>query len=116
MNYRAHRLAEELKNEISTIIAQDVRDPRVGFATVTKAEVSPDLRHARIYVSIYGSQEEKVRTLQALAAATPFIRRQVGARIRLRHVPELLFSYDDAVEYGDKMMQLIDEIKKELPE
>lgn len=116
MNYRSHRLAEELKNEISTIIAQDVRDPRVGFATVTRVEVSPDLRHARVYVSIYGSQEEKIRTLQALAGATPFIRRQVGARIRLRHTPELLFTFDDTVEYGDRMMQLIDEIKKELPE
>ncbi len=115
MNHRAHRLAEELKNEISTIISQDVRDPRVGFATVTRVEVSPDLRHARIYVSILGSQEEKIRTLQALASATPFIRRQVGARIRLRHTPELLFSYDDSVEYGDRMMQLMDDIKKELP-
>lgn len=116
MNYRAHRLAEELKNEISMIIAQDVRDPRVGLTTITRVEVSPDLRHARVFVSIFGSQEEKIRTLQALAAATPFIRKQVGARIRLRHTPELLFSYDDAVEYGDRMAQLIDEIKKELPE
>ncbi len=116
MAHRPNRLAEELKNEISAIIAQEVRDPRVGFATVTQVKVSPDLRYAHILVSVFGSQEEKQRTFDALASATGFIRKQIGARIRLRYIPELSFAYDESVEQGDRMMRLIDEIKKELPE
>jgi ribosome-binding factor A len=109
-------LAEELKNEISAIIAQEVKDPRVGFATVTDVEVSPDLRHARILVSVLGSPEEKRDAFEALAGATGYIRRLVGARVRLRHTPELNFVYDDSIERGDQIMRLFDEIKSESPE
>lgn len=116
MSYRSHRLTQELKHEISLIIAQEVRDPRIGLLTVTEVEVSPDLRYARIYVSVLGSPEEKKQTLDALASAGSFIRRQVGARIKLRHTPELTFAYDESIEQGDRMMQLIEEIKKEQPE
>ena len=116
MSYRAHRLAQELKNEISVIVAQEVRDPRIGLLTVTEVEVSPDLRYARIYISVLGSPEEKQKTLEALASASGYIRRQIGARIKLRHTPELTFAYDESVEQGDRMMQLIEEIKKEQPE
>ncbi|MGE0132890.1 MAG: 30S ribosome-binding factor RbfA [Blastocatellales bacterium] len=116
MSYRSHRLAEELKNEISVIIAQEVKDPRVGFATVTEVEVSPDLRYARVLVSVLGSPQEKQETFEALARATGYIRRLVGARIRLRHTPELSFAYDDSIEHGDKMMRLFDEIRNESPE
>ncbi|MCI0337515.1 MAG: 30S ribosome-binding factor RbfA [Acidobacteria bacterium] len=113
MQYRPHRLAEELKNEISAIILQQLHDPRVGFATVTKVKVSPDLRYAHVFVSVFGSAEEKKQTLDALKSATGFIRKQVGSRIRLRHTPELTFAYDESVEQGDRMLQLIDEINRE---
>lgn len=116
MQYRQNRLAEELKNEISAIISQEVRDPRIGFATVTQVKVSPDLRYARVLISVLGSEEEKKQTLDALVRAGGFIRRQIGSRIKLRHTPELTFVYDDSVEQGDRMMRLIGEIKKELPE
>jgi ribosome-binding factor A len=116
MSYRSHRLSEELKNEISAIIAQEVKDPRVGFATVTEVKVSPDLRHARVLVSVLGSPEEKQATFDALIGATGYIRRLIGARVKLRHTPELSFIYDDSIEQGDKMMRLMEEIKKELPE
>ncbi|MGH9846025.1 MAG: 30S ribosome-binding factor RbfA, partial [Blastocatellia bacterium] len=116
MSYRSHRLAEELKSEISAIIAREVRDPRVGFATVTEVKVSPDLRYAKVLVSVFGSPEEKQETLAALVRASGFIRRQVGARIRLRYAPEISFDYDETVEQGDRMMRLIEEIKKELPD
>jgi ribosome-binding factor A len=116
MSYRSHRLAEEMKNEISAIIARQVRDPRVGFATVTEVRVSPDLRYAKVLVSVLGSPEEKQKTLAALESAAGFIRRQIGARIRLRVTPELTFEYDETIEQGDRMMRLIEEIKKELPE
>jgi len=116
MSHRSHRLAEELRNEISAIIAQEVKDPRVGFATVTEVKVSPDLRHARVLVSVLGSPQEKQETFEALVRATGYIRRLIGARIRLRHTPELSFAYDDSIDHGDKMMRLFDEIKKESPE
>jgi ribosome-binding factor A len=109
-------LAEELKNEISAIIAQEVKDPRVGFATVTAVEVTPDLRQARVLVSVLGSPQEKQETFEALARATGYIRRLVGARIRLRYTPELSFAYDDSIEHGDRMMRLFDEIRTESPE
>ncbi len=116
MSYRSHRLSEELKNEISAIIAQEIKDPRVGFATVTEVKVSPDLRYARVLVSVLGSPEEKQATFDALAGATGYIRRLIGARVKLRHTPELSFVYDDSIEQGDKLMRLMEEIKKEAPE
>ena len=111
MSYRSQRLAEELKNEISAIIAEEVRDPRLGFVTITEIKVSPDLRYARVFVSVFGSLEERQETLGALQRASGFIRRQIGARIRLRYIPEITFDYDECVEQGDRMMQLIEEIK-----
>jgi ribosome-binding factor A len=116
MSYRSNRLAEELKNEISAIIMQEVRDPRVGFATVTGVKVSPDLRYARVLISVFGTPEEKKQTLDALTSATGFIRRQISSRIKLRYTPELSFDYDQSVEQGDRMLQLIEEIKKERPD
>lgn len=102
-----------MKNEISAIIAQEVKDPRVGFATVTEVEVSPDLRYARVLVSVLGSPEEKQEAFDALNHAKGFIRRLVSARIRLRHSPELTFVYDDSIERGDQMMRLFEEIDQE---
>jgi ribosome-binding factor A len=116
MAYRSNRLAEELKNEISVIISRELRDPRVGLVTVTGVEVSPDLRYAKTLVSVLGSPDQKQETLRALEKASGFVRRQIGARIRLRYIPEITFDYDDSIEQGDRMLQLITEIKKELPE
>ena len=117
MPYRSQRLAEELRDGISAIIAQEVRDPRIGFATVTHVKVSSDLRYARVFVSVFGSPEEQKRTLEALVSASSYIRRQIGLRIsRLRYLPELTFAYDESVEQGDRMTQLIEGIKRELPE
>ena len=113
MHHRSQRLAEELKNEINTIIAQEIKDPRVGFATVTEVKVSPDLRHARVAVSVLGTPQERQETFEALVHATGYIRRLVGARIRLRHTPELSFAYDDSIERGDQMMRLFNEIETE---
>jgi ribosome-binding factor A len=116
MTHRSQRIAEELKNEISVIIAQEIKDPRVGFATVTDVKLSPDMRYARVLVSVLGSPEEKQETFEALVRAARFIRRLIGARIRLRHTPELSFAYDDSIEQGDKMMRLFDEINRESSE
>ena len=113
MYHRSQRLAEELKNEISAIIAQEIKDPRVGFATVTEVKVSPDLRHARVAVSVLGSPQEKEESFEALVHATGYIRRLLGARIRLRHTPELSFAYDDSIERGERIMRLFEEIEVE---
>jgi len=113
MNFRSDRLAEELKNEISSIISQEVRDPRVGFATITEVKVSSDRRYARVYLSILGEPEERRETLSALDGAGSFIRRRIGARLKLRYTPQLTFTYDESVERGERMTQLFDDLKKE---
>ena len=113
MHHRSQRLAEELKNEISAIIAQEIKDPRVGFATVTEVKVNPDLRHARVAISVFGSPQERQETFEALVHATGYIRRLLGARVRLRHTPELSFAYDDSIERGERIMRLFEEIEVE---
>jgi ribosome-binding factor A len=113
MAHGAERLAQELKTRIGEILLKEVRDPRVGFATVTSARLSPDHRYAHVYVSVLGSPEETKRTLTALNSAAGFIRRQLGSRMRLRHTPELTFEFDPSVETGARMEQLLQEVKKE---
>jgi ribosome-binding factor A len=114
MQYRPDRLAHELRNEISVIVSREVKDPRVGFATITNVRVSPDLRHARVSVSVFGSPEQQKATLAALHRATGFIRRQLSGRVKLRHCPDLEFNLDDSMEYGAKMDGLLAEVRQEL--
>jgi ribosome-binding factor A len=113
MQHRPERVAHELKQEVSAIIARELHDPRVGFATITDAKVSPDLCHARLYVSVFGSADERRETLAALNRAAGFIRRALGARLHLRRSPELIFTFDESVEYGARMERLIEEVTKE---
>jgi ribosome-binding factor A len=113
VSYRPERVAHELKVEIGDIIARQLHDPRVGFATITDARVSPDLRHARIYVSVFGTPQQQQETIAALNHAAGFIRRALGSRLRLRRSPELTFTFDQSVEYGDRMARLIEEVNKE---
>ncbi|HZS07396.1 MAG TPA: 30S ribosome-binding factor RbfA [Blastocatellia bacterium] len=114
MSYRPERLAHELKSEVSAIISRGLHDPRVGFATVTQVRVSPDLRHARVFVSIFEAAEKQRETLAALNHAAGFIRREATSRLRLRRSPELVFALDESVERGDRMSRLIEEISQEL--
>lgn len=116
MQYRANKIAQEIKQEVSRIIARELHHQQLGFVTITNVRVTPDLRQARILVSIFGSAEERQQTLATLNDELPLIRRLIGARIRLRHTPELSFAYDESIEQSDQMMRLMDEIKKELPE
>jgi len=103
---RAQRLREELKRETSDILRK-MKDPRIGFVSVTDAEVSSDLRHVKIYVSILGNQEEKERTLAALEHARGFVRTEIGRRIRLRHTPEIAFRLDESIERGHRIAALL---------
>jgi len=113
MQYRSDRLAHELKNEVSNLIARELRDPRLGFATVTEAKVSPDLSHARVYVSVLGSSEEQRTTLAALNRATGFLRRALGTRLKLRKTPQLTFTLDQTIERGARMAQIIAQVARE---
>jgi ribosome-binding factor A len=116
MQHRPVRLAQELKSEISAIITRELPHHRLGFITITDVKVSPDLRYARVFISVLGPSEDKVRTLEILDSEKAFIRQLIGRRFRLRHTPEITFVYDETVENADHMMRLMDEIKKELPE
>jgi ribosome-binding factor A len=116
MQHRPVRLAQELKSEISAIITRELPHHRLGFITITDVKVSPDLRYARVFISVLGPSHERKRTLETLDSEKAFIRQLIGRRFRLRHTPEITFVYDETVENADHMMRLMDEIKKELPD
>jgi ribosome-binding factor A len=110
---RPERLSEQIKEEVSLIIAGEVEDPRVGFVTVTEARVSPDLKHAKIYVSVLGTQQEVKESLAALKHASGFIRTQLGPMLRMKRTPELHFVYDGTVETAARIEELLsEEVKK----
>ena len=110
---RPERLSEQIKEEVSLIIAGEVEDPRVGFVTVTEARVSPDLKHAKIYVSVLGTEQEVKESLAALKHASGFIRTQLGAMLRMKRTPELHFVYDETVETAARIEELLsEEVKK----
>lgn len=111
---RDRRLGELLKEEISDIIRREVRDPRIGgFVSITEVEVSGDLRHAKVFVSVMGSEQEKQETMEGLEEATGYIRCLVGERITVYHTPELKFRYDDSIEHGIHISQIIKEARAE---
>jgi ribosome-binding factor A len=110
---RSERLGELLLAEISALVVRDLKDPRLGFVTFTRVELSDDLRHAKVFASILGSEPEKARTLQGLASATGYIRRHLGRILRLRYTPELTFLIDESMEYGAKIAQLLRQLHAE---
>ncbi len=107
MSLRSNRVAEQMKKEIGDIIGRKIKDPRVGFVTVTDVEVTGDLQQATVYITSLGSERERAETLKALEKAAGFIRSEVGSRIRLRRTPEISFAFDASVEYGNKIDQLL---------
>src|SRR5690625_2469821 len=113
VNIRANRLSEQIKKEIGEIVNQKLKDPRIGFVTITDVEVTNDLQQAKVFVSILGDEEEKSNSLLGLTKATGFIRTEVGKRIRLRKVPEIMFEYDEALEYGSRIDSILRELNKD---
>lgn len=107
MSLRSNRVAEQMKKEITEIIARKIKDPRVGFVTVTDVAVTGDLQQATVYITSLGNDHERAESLQALEKASGFIRSEVGSRIRLRRTPELAFEFDTAIEYGNKIDALL---------
>jgi ribosome-binding factor A len=104
---RSERLGELILAEISDLIRRDIKDPRVGFVTFTRVEMSDDLRYAKVFVSSLGSEQEKVRTLQGLSSATGYIRRHLGRALHLRYTPDITFLIDGSLEHGAKIAQLL---------
>jgi len=100
----------QIQHEISLMISRDMKDRRIGFVTVTGIRLSPDLRHARVFVSPMGSDSEKKESLETLNRAAGWIRHELGQRIRTRFLPEIVFQLDTSQEYGDHIDRLIEEI------
>ncbi|HEY8485525.1 MAG TPA: 30S ribosome-binding factor RbfA [Longimicrobiales bacterium] len=111
MSRRVPRLNEQLKREITDILRSEVKDPRIGFVTVTDVRVSADLSVARVYVSVMGGPREKEETLEGLRAAAPFIRGEIGRRMRIRRAPELRFELDVTLERAMRIEQLLREVR-----
>jgi ribosome-binding factor A len=107
---RTARLDQLLREEISAIIAKDIADPRVGFVTVTEVDVTPDLGHATVWVSVIGDEAARKASLRALGRAMPYVRHRLGT-LHLRKIPELHLRHDDSVERGARVLQIIDELE-----
>ena len=105
---RMRRVDEAVRAVLSDAIASDLKDPRIGFVTVTGVKTSPDLRHARVYVSVLGSNAERESTLDGLRSAHGFLQRRVASELTLKHTPALVFVYDDSVDRGMRISELLD--------
>ena len=110
MSRRTERLSEEIREEVALLIASELKDPRIGFVTVTRVEVTPDLRTARIYVGVLGTEKQRTTSLAGLKQGAGFLRRALGRTLRLRYTPELLFQYDEGLEASDRVAKLLAEI------
>jgi len=111
MSQRTERIDELLRQEIGDIISKDIADPRVGFVTVTEVETAADLGHARVWVSIIGQPSERAEAFAALGRAMPYVRHELGKRVRLRRVPDLHLRLDDSTERGTRVLQLLSELE-----
>lgn len=110
---RPSRVADQLRAEISDLLAREVQDPGIGFLTITHVKVTPDLQVARVYYTTLGDDKARKDTRRALERAAPFLRRHLGRRVRLKRVPELEFFFDETVERGDRIEQILQEISAE---
>ena len=109
VQFRRERLGDQLRVEIADLIQKEVRDPRVGFVTVTEVRMSPDLKHARVYVSILGDEEQTVESLDALERSRGFLKSQIGHRLKLRYVPQLRFVLDETLDKSARIESLLKE-------
>ncbi|OUM88382.1 MAG: ribosome-binding factor A [Bacillus thermozeamaize] len=110
---RANRVAEQIKKELGEIFQKQLKDPRIGFATVTDVEVTGDLQQATVYVSILGNEEQKRETMVGLEKAKGFIRTEIGKRLSLRHTPEVIFKLDESIERGTRIAQILKQLHNE---
>ena len=115
MSQRTDRLDSQIRQELMQLLQREMKDPRIGFATVTRVETARDLGSAKVWVSVLGTLEEQQAALKALTDAAPWLRRQLGSRLTIRHVPQLVIRHDDSIEAGDRVLRLLNEIADESP-
>lgn len=114
MAHHIERVNSLIRQEISELLQRQVKDPRLGnFIAVTEVAASPDLKYAKVFVSCLGTEAEKQGALRALASAAGFFRRELAKRLKLRHIPELSFRWDDSIERGDRLLRLIDQVSSD---
>jgi ribosome-binding factor A len=111
MSQRMQRVDELLRQEIGVLLAKEVADPRIGFVTITDVETSPDLRHAKVWVSVIGGKAESDETVRALQQAMGYVRHQLGQRLRIKRIPELHIRLDDSAERGTRVLHLLNELE-----
>jgi len=111
MTQRTDRIDELLRQEIGEIMAREIADPRVGFATITGVETAPDLRHAKVFVSVIGQPDDRKEAIRALGRAMPFIRHELGKRLRIKRIPEFHLELDETLERGTRVLHLLDELE-----
>jgi ribosome-binding factor A len=112
---RSERLAEEIREEVAQIVAGDMKDPRLGFVTVTRVELTSDLRTARVLVGILGEPRERAKSLGILRRASGFVRRELGQRLNIRHTPEVLFQLDTGLDASERVQRLLAETGADAP-
>jgi ribosome-binding factor A len=111
MSQRTDRVDELLRQEIGQILAKELADPRIGFATITDVETSPDLRHAKVWVSVIGGKTDRTETVRALQASMGFVRHELGKRLRIKRIPALHIHLDDTAERGTRLLHLLAELE-----
>ncbi len=110
---RSERVADLVRKEISEMLVKSIKDPRIGFVTITRVHVTEDCRQAKIYYSVVGTPEEKKESLEGLNSAKGYIRKELGHRMKLKYIPELLFQFDPSIEYSIHMEKLIHGLQEE---
>jgi len=113
MSQRTDRLDSQIRAELAELLQREMKDPRIGFATITRVETARDLGSAKVWVSIMGTEVEREKTMKALTDAAPWLRRQLGARLTVRHIPQLDIRHDDSIEAGDRVLRLLRELENE---
>jgi ribosome-binding factor A len=112
MSQRTNRLDSQIQQELMDLLQREMKDPRIGFATITRVETARDLGHARVWVSVYGSDADQERSLAALRDAAPWLRHRLGERLQIRQVPQLTIRRDDSIETGDRVLRILREIEE----
>ncbi|MBC9786040.1 30S ribosome-binding factor RbfA [Heliobacterium chlorum] len=109
--YRVARMAEDIKRELARLLRDEMKDPRIGFTSITAVEVSKDSRHAKVFVSFLGDEEARQNALAALKQATGFLRSELSKTLRIRYIPEIVFTFDPSIERGTRIAQLLHQVE-----
>ena len=113
---RPDRVADQIRAELALLLTREVHDPGIGFVTITRVQMTPDLQQARVFYTALGDDKARKNTERAIGRAGPFLRRQIGSRLRLKRVPELTFLYDESIAGQDRIEQLLNEIRTPAPD